>query len=293
MLSYEGPDVPYQELYAANETTTLRTVTSNAALLKQIANYNLPNITYTEIGPGPGTEYTLNAMTQYPRNFNPTKKYPVILTPYGGPGAQEVAKTFKAPSWNQYISSDPELEYITYTVDNGGTRYKGRAFRATVTEKLGVLEAKDQIWAANDPISRYELVDADHVALWGWSYGGFLTSKVLETQGLDAGPITLGLITAPVTDWRFYDSMYTERYMRTPSLNPGGYKVSRVSDPTGFSTVPGGFAIMHGMSNIISLQFSRHWQIYLLFAYKNGRRHCPLSKHCSVSRLVGRERTEP
>lgn len=64
-----------------------------------------------------------------------------------------------------------------------------------MTEKLGVLEAKDQIWAANDMISRYDFVDADHIALWGWSYGGFLTSRVLETQGSDSGPITLGLIT--------------------------------------------------------------------------------------------------
>jgi dipeptidyl-peptidase 4 len=81
-------------------------------------------------------------------------------------------------------------------------------------------------------------VDADHIALWGWSYGGFLTSKVLETQHNNSGPMTLGLITAPVTDWRFYDLMYTERYMRTPALNPDGYKVSRVSDVTGFKNVP-------------------------------------------------------
>ena len=192
LLSYYGPDVPYQELYAVNDTAPLRTVISNSALIKQIAAYNLPNITYMEIGPVPGTDYMLNAMIQYPPNFDPTKKYPVILTPYGGPGAQEVSKTFKSPSWNQYISSDPELEYITYTVDNRGTGYKGRAFRAEVTEKLGVLEAEDQIWAANDLISRYDFVDADHIAFWGWSYGGFLTSKVLETQRNNSGPITLG-----------------------------------------------------------------------------------------------------
>ncbi|KAK3706857.1 Dipeptidyl peptidase 4 [Vermiconidia calcicola] len=246
ILSYYGPDVPYQELYSVNASRPLRTITSNSKLVSQVSRYNLPNITYGEVGPLPGTNYTMNVMTQFPPNFDPPRKYPVLFTPYGGPGAQEITKTFKAPSWNQYISSDPELEYITYTVDNRGTVYKGRAFRATVTEKLGVLEARDQIWAARDLILRYDSVDADHVGMWGWSYGGFLTCKTLETQGSDAGPFTLGLITAPATDWRFYDTLYTERYMRTPELNPDGYRMSAVRNVTGFRNVAGGFAIMHG-----------------------------------------------
>lgn len=207
LLSYQGPDVPYQELYSINDTTPLRTVTSNAELVANLTQYNLPNISYTEIGPVPDTDYTLNTQIQLPPNFDPAKKYPVLFTPYGGPGAQEVTKRFVTPSWNQYISSDPELEYITVTVDNRGTGYKGREFRATVTEQLGVLEAQDQIWAAEYLCSQYEYMDAEHVGMWGWSYGGFLTGKVLETQGAEAGPFALGLITAPVTDWRFYDTM--------------------------------------------------------------------------------------
>ena len=246
LLSYSGPDVPYQELYAINSTTPLRTVTSNEALLANLTEYSLPNISYTEIGPVPDTDYTLNTQIQLPPNFDASKKYPVLFTPYGGPGAQEVNKAFVTPSWNQYISSDPELEYITVTIDNRGTGYKGRAFRATVTKRLGVLEAQDQIWAAEYLCDQYEWMDAEHVALWGWSYGGFLTSKVLETQGSDAGPFALGLITAPVTDWRFYDTMYTERYMRTPSTNAAGYNASAIRSTTGFASAPGGFAIMHG-----------------------------------------------
>ena len=202
--------MPYQELYGINQTAPLQTITSNSKLLSQIENYDLPNITYTEIGPVPGTDYMLNLMIQTPPNFDPSKEYPIIFTPYGGPGAQEVTVGFKTPSWNQYISSDPELEYITYTVDGRGTGYKGRKFRATVTERLGILEAQDQIWAANQLISSCGYINTDHVAMWGWSFGGFLTAKVLETQGNDAGPFTLGLITAPVTDWRYYDTMVSK-----------------------------------------------------------------------------------
>lgn len=247
LLSYSGPDVPYQELFSLNSTTEpLRTVTSNAELVANLTQYALPNISYTEIGPVPDTSYTLNTQIQLPPSFDPSRKYPVLFTPYGGPGAQEVSKRSVTPSWNQYISSDPELEYITVTIDNRGTGYKGRAFRATVTEQLGVLEAQDQIWAADYLCARYEWMDAKHVAMWGWSYGGFLTGKVLEAQGEEAGPFALGLLTAPVSDWRFYDTMYTERYMRTPELNPEGYNVSAISQTAGFKNVPGGFAIMHG-----------------------------------------------
>jgi dipeptidyl-peptidase-4 len=168
MLSYGGPDVPYQELYAANETVPLRTVTSNARPLEADSKLQPSKHHLYRNRTSARHRIYFECHDPVPTNFDPTKNYPVILTPYGGPGAQEVAKTFKAPSWIQYISSDPELEYITYTVDNRGTGCKGCAFRASVTEKLGVLEAKNQIWTAIDLISRYEFVDADHIALWGW-----------------------------------------------------------------------------------------------------------------------------
>jgi len=141
------------------------------------------------------------------------------------------------------------LQYILYTIDNRGGAFQGREFRSTVTEHLGVLEAQDQIWAANYLIENNDFIDADHVALWGWSYGGFLTAKVLETQGADSGPFTLGLITAPVSDWRFYDSMYTERYMRTPDTNFDGYEGTAIRNTEGFKNVPGGFSIQHGIGD--------------------------------------------
>ncbi|KAI1503426.1 dipeptidyl peptidase IV N-terminal region-domain-containing protein [Biscogniauxia marginata] len=242
ILSYQGPDVPYQELYSVNDTTTpLRTITSNEALWNKLQEYNLPNVTYFTLEHPDG--YSLNVKEALPPNFDPTKKYPVLFTPYGGPGSQEVDKSFARPSWSAYISSDPELEFITYTVDNRGTGYKGRAYRSLVASHLGEFEAADQIWAAQELVSRNVFIDTSKVGIFGWSYGGFLSAKVVEA---DSGTFTLGLIVAPVSDWRFYDSMYTERYMKTPELNAEGYNKTAVRKTEGFRDIAGGFTILHG-----------------------------------------------
>lgn len=240
ILSYAGPDVPYQELYSINQTKPLRTITSNSAVIEKIKGYALPNISYFELEIPSGEK--LNVMQRLPVNFSPEKKYPILFTPYGGPGAQEVSKSWQSIGFNAYIASDPELEYVTWTVDNRGTGYKGRKFRSAVTRQLGLLEAQDQVYAASEA-AKLPYIDEDHIGIWGWSYGGYLSSKVLET---DSGVFSLGLITAPVSDWRFYDSMYTERYMKTLATNAGGYNKSAVHNADGFKHADGGFLIQHG-----------------------------------------------
>ncbi|KAK0643271.1 dipeptidyl peptidase IV N-terminal region-domain-containing protein [Cercophora newfieldiana] len=243
ILRYAGPDVPYQELYSINDTATpIRTIQNNTRLHSLLKTYNLPNITYLEIPLAEGN-YTLNAMLRLPVNLDITKKYPVLLTPYGGPGAQEVSKAMASFGWSSYIASDPELQYITLTVDNRGTGYKGRAFRCSVASNLGTLEAADQIHAAKWLAANFPFVDADKIGIWGWSYGGYLTAKVIEAN--DA-IISYGIATAPVSDWRFYDSMYTERYMKTPATNAEGYNRSAVRKTEGFKRLPGGFLVQHG-----------------------------------------------
>ncbi|KAF2757516.1 hypothetical protein EJ05DRAFT_476765 [Pseudovirgaria hyperparasitica] len=250
ILNYRGPDVPYQELYNVNSSEPIRAISDNKALYDRLHTYNLPNITYFELEHPEG--FTLNAMLRLPPNFDPSKQYPVIFLPYGGPGAQEVTKAFQSLNWDAYVTSDPELEFVTYTVDNRGTGFKGRDFRASVTSRLGYLEPRDQVWAAKQLAEQNPWVATDKIGMWGWSYGGYLTSKTLEL----ADPIfSFGVITAPVTDWRFYDSMYTERYMKTPALNPAGYNISGVYNTTGFKTVDGGFLIQHGSGDD-----NVHWQ---------------------------------
>lgn len=246
LLSYQGPNVPYQEMYATNDTEPLSTVTSNSVLLEALQEYNLPNITYFELEHPDG--YSLNVMQRLPPNFNSSRQYPVLFTPYGGPGAQEVHQRFQTLTFRAYVASDPELQYITYTVDGRGTGYKGREFRSTVASHLGRYEPIDQIWAAQQIVESTPYVNPDKVGIWGWSFGGYLSAKVIELQGPD-GPFSFGLITAPVTDWRFYDSIYTERYMKTPATNEAGYNETAVRNATGFGQIPGGFAITHGLGD--------------------------------------------
>lgn len=241
ILSYRGPDVPYQEVYSVNSTKPLRTLTSNAAFYKKIEEYRLPNITYFELKHPEG--FSLNVMQKLPVNFDPSKRYPALFTPYGGPGAQSVLKSFQSYGWSAYISSEPELQYITYTVDNRGTGFKGRKFRAAVTRQLGNLEPKDQIWAAKELTARHSFIDKNRVGMWGWSFGGYLTAKTIEEN---SGVFSHGLITAPVSDWRFYDSMYTERYMKTLAENSAGYNATAVRKTEGFKKLAGSFAVLHG-----------------------------------------------
>lgn len=240
ILTYGGPDVPYQELYSVNQTKPLRTLTRNAALIEKLEEYALPNISYFELTIPSGEK--LNVMQRLPVNFSPEKKYPLLFTPYGGPGAQEVSKAWQGLGFNAYIASDPELEFVTWTVDNRGTGYQGRRFRSLVAKQLGDLEAEDQVYAA-EKAAQKDWIDSDHIGIWGWSYGGYLTGKVLET---DSGVFSLGLLTAPVSDWRLYDSMYTERYMKTLSTNEEGYNTTAIRQTDGFKNVVGGFLVQHG-----------------------------------------------
>lgn len=178
-------------------------------------------------------------MERLPPKFDSRKKYPVIFDIYGGPGSQHTAKTFRQVEFRAYLASDPELEYIILSVDDHGTRYKGRDFRTIVSGQLGKFEAIDQVYAAQR-YAKKPYVDATKITIMGWSYGGYLSAKVLE---LSSDVFSFGMITAPVSDWRFYDSMYTERYMKTLSSNLEGYKTTVVNNATGFQNVTGGFLI--------------------------------------------------
>ncbi|PWW77994.1 hypothetical protein C7212DRAFT_276799 [Tuber magnatum] len=241
ILNYNGPNLPWQELRSINSDTPIRVINDNASLKEKLSAYSLPEISWSTLKHPDG--YELNFLERLPPNFRKGKKYPVLFDIYGGPGSQYTAKTFRrAVGFNAYLGSDPELEYIVVSVDNRGTGYRGRKFRTMVVGQLGKLEAEDQVWAAREYAKRH-YVDAEKIAIWGWSYGGYLTGKVLE---LDSGVFSLGLMTAPVSDWRFYDSMYTERYMKLPTTNRAGYNASAITKTSGFKNVAGGFLIQHG-----------------------------------------------
>ncbi len=161
----------------------------------------------------------LNAYLIKPRDFDPTTEYPMLMFVYGGPGSQTVTDQWGGSRylWHQMLANDG---YLVASVDNRGTGARGRNFKKLTYLNLGQYESRDQIAAARDLASR-PYVDGDRIGIWGWSYGGYM-SLLSMFQG--EGTFRAAISVAPVTDWRLYDTIYTERYMRTPQENPEGYE---------------------------------------------------------------------
>ncbi|MCD8282622.1 MAG: alpha/beta fold hydrolase, partial [Prevotella sp.] len=161
-----------------------------------------------------------------PKGFSPSERYPVVMYQYSGPGSQQVVNGWQTGSMGQafdyYLA---ERGYIVVCVDGRGTGGRGPAFERSVYGQLGVLEARDQVETARW-LSGQSYVDGDRIGIWGWSYGGFAALMAMST-GEDV--FRCGVAVAPVTDWRLYDTVYTERYMRTPQENPDGYADCPVS----------------------------------------------------------------
>lgn len=165
-------------------------------------------------------ELSLNASIIKPLDFDANKKYPVLIYVYGGPGSQTVTNTFATDQrslWHHYLASKG---YLVVSVDNRGTGARGAVFKKVIYKELGKVEIEDQISAARY-LQTLPFVDSDRIGIWGWSYGGFMSSLGL-TRGGDV--FKTAIAVAPVIDWRYYDTIYTERYMQTPQLNPEGYR---------------------------------------------------------------------
>ena len=197
LVSYNGPEVPWQELISTptNPDHYLEVVEENKRLKAMTSKYSLPDEIYQTVTID---GFVLQVVERRPPHFNPKKKYPVLFHLYGGPGSQTVNKKFTV-DFQAYVASN--LEYIVVTVDGRGTGFMGRQARCIVRGNIGHYEALDQIETAKI-WARKEYVDPDRLAIWGWSYGGFLTLKTLE---MDAGrTFKYGMAVAPVTDWKFY-----------------------------------------------------------------------------------------
>jgi dipeptidyl aminopeptidase len=244
LLSYEGPDIPWQKVLDMGSETPLESaevIESNEALRNRLKEYALPRSVYSQIKVGTknGQDIMANAVEIRPADFDPSRTYPVLFHVYGGPISQTVTKQFGL-DFQRILPGVQDI--LVVIVDGRGTAFMGREFRAVVRDDLGNYEVQDQITAAKLWASK-SYVDSDRIAIWGWSYGGFMTLKTLET---DAGQtFRYGMAVAPVTNWRFYDSIYTERYMHTPQHNPDGYERSAVSNATALSQNER-FLIMHG-----------------------------------------------
>ncbi|OAX82034.1 hypothetical protein ACJ72_03622 [Emergomyces africanus] len=241
VLTYGGPDVPYQEAHSVKEPSKVVDIMDNEQVVEELKEYKLPNISFFDLTIE--SDITVSVMQRLPASFTQGKKYPVLFIPYGGPGSQEVTKAWKPLDWKAYISSDQELEYIIWTVDGRGTGFRGRKFLTSVYKRLGQLEVQDQIAAAK-LLSQESFVDKDHIGIWGWSYGGYLAAKVIEAN---SSIFSFGMMTAPVVDWRLYDSFYTERYME--NYNEEEYQKSAVHEPEGFLHLAGKILVQQGTAD--------------------------------------------
>lgn len=242
LLSYEGPDIPWQEL---RSTPSFKghlwqySIEENQELAQMAATHELPLEIYQTINID-GIDF--NMVERRPPHFDEHKKYPVMFWLYAGPGSQLVNKKFTV-DFQAYMAAS--LGYVVVTLDGRGTGFLGRKARTIVRGNLGHYEALDQITAAKMMAQR-SYVDPERIAVWGWSYGGFMTLKTIE---LDAGEtFKYGMAVAPVTDWRFYDSVYTERYMQTPQHNPDGYASACISNASALERNVR-FIVMHGIAD--------------------------------------------
>jgi len=174
-----------------------------------------------------------------PPGFDPVKKYPVFMTQYSGPNSQQVTNSWGL-SWENYIA---QKGYIIVCVDGRGTAARGEAFRKITYLQLGKYELADQIETAKY-LGTLPFVDKTRIGIWGWSYGGFITALcMVKGEGL----FKAGIAVAPVTNWRYYDNIYTERFMQTPDVNPDGYDMN---SPLNFAdSLKGKLLICHGTAD--------------------------------------------
>ena len=215
----------------------IRTIEDNSDLINIQKAYNVSPVEFTTITTE--KDVVLNAYTIKPPNFDPTKKYPVFMYLYGGPGSQQVVDSWRGQNywWFQMLA---QQGYIIACVDNRGTGGRGEAFKKITYQQLGHYETIDQINAAKY-LASLPYTDANRIGIFGWSYGGYMSSSCLF-KGNDVFKAAIAI--APVTNWKWYDTIYTERFMRTEKENPKGY---HDNSPVNFAhLLKGNLFVAHG-----------------------------------------------
>jgi len=258
---------PSYSLVDASTGKNVKEILNNTALEDNLKKFDLPKKEFTTFKNEVGND--LNGYMIKPKNFDAKKKYPVLLYQYSGPGSQEVSDSWNDSNdyWHMMLS---QKGYIIVCVDGRGTGFKGADFKKVTQKELGKFEVEDQIFVAKQ-LTKESFVDANRIGIWGWSYGGFMSSNALF-QGNDV--FKTAIAVAPVTSWRFYDSVYTERFMTTPQENASGYDNN--SPITHADKLKGNFLLIHGtaddnvhvqnamllINKLVSLNKNFDWLIY-------------------------------
>ena len=240
---WSDSNTPYEYSICNNAGKKVASLIDNSALKRKLAAYDLPKKEFFTFKTSEGIQ--LNGVMIKPAGFDAGKKYPVIMWQYSGPGSQQVVNSWNIGSMGQGALLDGYMAqqgFILVCVDGRGTGGRGAEFENCTYLKLGDLESKDQVEAAIY-LGSLPYVDKANIGIWGWSYGGFNT---LMSMSEGRGVFKAGVSIAPPTDWRYYDSVYTERYMRTPKENPSGYDTNPIKRA---GKLHGELLICHGLAD--------------------------------------------
>lgn len=238
--TFSNTETPYTfTLHDGLTGKPLREIKNNNELKESLKGYKMSKKEFSTITVN-GEE--LNMYIIKPKNFDPNKKYPLFMYQYSGPGSQQVANRWNGANdyWHQMLAQE---DMIIVCIDGRGTGFKGRDFKKMTQKELGKYEVEDQIAAAKK-LGALPYIDSERIGIWGWSYGGFMSSNCLF-QAPDT--FSMAIAVAPVTSWRFYDTVYTERYMTTPQENPSGYDNN--SPITHVDKLKGDFLLVHGSAD--------------------------------------------
>lgn len=242
--TYSSAQTPTLITLNNNKGQEMVTLLDNKELKSKTAQLNMPTKEFFSFKTSEGVE--LNGWMMKPANFNPSKKYPVIMHQYSGPGSQQVLDKWGIGSFGDggmFEAVMCDKGYIMVCVDGRGTGGRGAAFEKCTYLSIGVKEATDQAEAAKY-LSTLPYVDGSRIGIWGWSYGGYNT---LMSMSEGSGAFKAGVAIAAPTDWRFYDSVYTERFMRTPKENGDGYQASSAINRA--SKLKGKLLLIHGSAD--------------------------------------------
>ncbi len=226
-------------VYTLNDAISgkeIKEIKNNLNLAEKLTNYNISKKEFSTIKTINGE---FNMWMIKPPSFDPNKKYPLFMNQYSGPGSQSVRNSWygKNDYWYMMLA---QKGIIIACVDGRGTGFKGRDFKKVTYKELGKYEIEDQIEAAKE-LGKFKYIDEKRIGIWGWSYGGYMSTLAI-TKGADV--FSMAIAVAPVTSWRFYDSVYTERYMQTPQENASGYDQN---SPLNYAhLLKGDYLLVHG-----------------------------------------------
>lgn len=240
---WSDANTPFEYSLCNADGKVLKTMVDNNELKTTLQSYNLPKKEFFTFTTSEGV--SLNGVMIRPTNFDASRKYPVVMYQYSGPGSQQVVNSWNIGSmglggmYDNYLS---QLGFIVVCVDGRGTGARGADFMKCTYLRLGELEAKDQVETAIY-LGSLPYVDAERIGIWGWSFGGFCT---LMSMSEGRAVFKAGVAVAPPTDWRYYDSVYTERFMRTPQENAEGYDINPMNRA---EQMHGSLLLCHGLTD--------------------------------------------